>query len=67
MIYVKNKLVWQKSEQRVKKMPSSIAPLGISIIEKRALEYIIKTGSDVARTRAKILLELAIGKRCSKN
>ncbi|RUS94940.1 hypothetical protein DSM106972_091910 [Dulcicalothrix desertica PCC 7102] len=47
-------------------MPPSIAPLKISILEKRALEYVIKTGSDVTRTRAKILLALAVGKSFAK-
>ena len=45
---------------------SITAPLEISTIERRALEYVIETGSEVAGTRAKILLELTTGKSLTK-
>lgn len=48
-------------------MPFSItAPLEITIIERKALEYLIETGSEVVSTRAKILLELTKGKSLTK-
>lgn len=44
-------------------MPFSItAPIKISNIEKEALEYIVKIGSETIGIRAKIVLELQTGK-----
>lgn len=48
------------------KMAFSTGALEMSIIERKALEYVIKTGSEIARTRAKILLALVAGKSFAK-